>query len=87
VFSRLLARFGDNVPHADRRVIRRGEGSNRLLIPAGAVFRQGDGWAAYVVVGGRNERDVEVLDGVGEGDRVVLYPTDKVVDGVRVEES
>ena len=72
------------------------EGRDRLLIPAGAVFRQGDGWAAYVIeegrarlmpirVGRRNGAQVEVLGGAEPGDRVVLYPTDNVTDGVRVE--
>ena len=71
------------------------EGRDRLLVPGGAVFRQGDGWAAYVDDGGRarlrvirpgrrNGSEVEVLDGLRPGERVVLYPTDNVADGVRV---
>ena len=74
------------------------EGRNRLIVPAGAVFRQGDGWATYVVEGGRahlrlltpgrrNNASVEVLGGVSEGERVVLYPTDNVRDGVRAKAS
>ena len=71
------------------------QGRDRLLAPGGAVFRQGDGWAVYVSdhgrarlrtvrTGRRNGSDVEVLDGLRPGDRVVLYPTDNVADGVRV---
>lgn len=37
-------------------------------------------------VGRRNGTQVEVLGGVKAGDRVVLYPTDNVTNGVRVEE-
>ena len=71
------------------------EGRNRLIVPGGAVFRQGSGWAVYVVDGGRarlrtieigrrNDSEVEVVRGLREGDRVVIYPTDNVGDGVRV---
>jgi HlyD family secretion protein len=70
------------------------EGRNRMLIPGGAVFRQNDGWATYVVDGGRarlrpvqlgrrNTAAVEVVGGLRGGERVVFYPTDNVVDGVR----
>jgi HlyD family secretion protein len=71
-------------------------GRDRLLIPAGAVFRQGDGWATYVVQDGRtrirtvepgrrNAAEVEIGDGLRAGERVVLYPPDAVSDGARVE--
>jgi HlyD family secretion protein len=73
------------------------ERRNRLLVPGGAVFRQGDGWAVYVAeagrarlrsieIGRRNDAEVEVVRGLREGDRVVLYPTDNVLEGVRVAE-
>jgi HlyD family secretion protein len=73
------------------------QGRDRVLAPGGAVFRQGDGWAVYLSDGGRarlriirpgrrNASQVEVLEGVRPGDRVVLYPTDNVADGVRVTE-
>jgi HlyD family secretion protein len=72
------------------------QGDDRLMVPAGAVFRQGDDWATYVVqdgrahlrilqLGRRNNAAVEVLGGLGRGERVVLYPTDNVSDGVRAE--
>jgi HlyD family secretion protein len=72
------------------------QGQDRLTVPGGAVFRQGKGWAAYVVesgraqlrslhLGRRNATAVEVLGGLKEGERVVLYPTDNVTDGVRAE--
>jgi HlyD family secretion protein len=72
------------------------QGDDRLMVPAGAVFRQGDDWATYVVedgrahlrrlqLGRRNNAAVEVLGGLRKGERVVLYPTDNVSDGVRAE--
>jgi HlyD family secretion protein len=71
-------------------------GQDRLLVPGGALFRQGEGWATYVVedgrtrlrsveVGRRNAATVEVVKGLRAGERVVLYPTDKVQDGARAE--
>lgn len=65
------------------------------LVPASALFRQGDGWAVFVVrdaivelvsvtVGRRNTRHAHVESGVSPGDRVVLHPSDRVVDGVEV---
>jgi HlyD family secretion protein len=71
-------------------------GHGKMLIPGGAVFRQGDGWATYVVDGGRvrlrpvklgrrNSAEMEVLRGLRPGERVVLYPTDRVREGVRAE--
>jgi HlyD family secretion protein len=71
-------------------------GRDRLLAPGGAVFRQGEGWATYVVkdgrtrlrsieLGRRNASQIEVLKGLRAGERVVLYPTDKVRDGARAE--
>jgi HlyD family secretion protein len=72
------------------------KGHDRLIVPGGAVFRQGDSWATYVVedrrtylrpvqLGRRNNAAVEVLGGLDTGERVVLYPTDNVADGVRAE--
>lgn len=66
-----------------------------LTVPEGAVFRDGEGWAAFAVrdgravlapieVGHRDGRRVEVLGGLGAGDPVVLYPGDRVADGVAV---
>jgi HlyD family secretion protein len=66
-----------------------------LAVPSSAIFRQGDGWAAFVVVEGRarlravqigrrSAAEVEVESGLSEGDTVVVHPSDKVGDGVRV---
>jgi HlyD family secretion protein len=39
-----------------------------------------------VTIGARNGREAEVVAGLREGERVVLYPTDQVEDDVRVRE-
>lgn len=66
-----------------------------LKAPVGALFRNGGDWAAFVVVEGRvqlrkvkighgNARDAEIIDGLAEGDIVVLHPGDRVQDNVSV---
>jgi HlyD family secretion protein len=66
-----------------------------VTVPLGAIFRRGDGWALYAVregkarvvtvtVGERNDVDAQIMSGLGEGDTVILHPSDAVKDGVRV---
>jgi HlyD family secretion protein len=66
-----------------------------LTIPVGALFRDGQDWATYVVrdgrvalqrieLGERNERFAQVLGGLEAGDRVILHPSDQVSAGVKV---
>jgi HlyD family secretion protein len=73
------------------------EGVDRVIVPGGGVHRQGDGWAAFVVeegrarlravrIGRRNGSEAEIVHGLRAGERVVLYPTDNVLEGIRVEE-
>lgn len=68
-----------------------------LKVPEGAVFRHGDQWAVFrerdgraerlaFVAGHRDGRFVEVVSGLQEGDRVVLFPGDRVTEGVRIRE-
>ncbi len=70
-------------------------GDDVLLVPTSAAVRDRGGWAVYVLVedravlravelGRRGKLDVEVQGGVAAGDRVVLHPSDRVADGVRV---
>ncbi|WP_346765471.1 HlyD family efflux transporter periplasmic adaptor subunit [Thioalkalivibrio sp. XN8] len=72
------------------------EREDALTVPAGALFRRGDDWAAFVVRDGRarlvNVRTgqgsgllTEVLDGLEAGERVVVHPGDELEDGMRVE--
>lgn len=67
-----------------------------LRVPVGALFRGRDGgWHVFVIADGRardrsvrighiNEQFGEVLAGLGQGDRVVLNPGNRVENGVRV---
>ncbi len=66
-----------------------------LKVPSGALFRQGDRWAAFVVVDGRahlrfvkvghsSSTETQILDGLKPGDEVILYPGSRVRDGERV---
>jgi HlyD family secretion protein len=66
------------------------------IIPSGALFRVGDGWSVYVVSDGRAQRRaVELLRrsgrfaavtaGVQPGDKVIVYPSDRIAPGVGVE--
>ncbi len=66
-----------------------------LQVPLTALFRQGESWAIYRVengiarsqtleLGHRSSRSAEVLSGLQPGDPFVVYPSDKISDGVRV---
>ncbi len=66
-----------------------------LTIPVGALFRDGQDWATYVVrhgrvalqrieLGERNQAFAQVLGGVQAGDQVILHPSDQVSEGGRV---
>jgi HlyD family secretion protein len=66
-----------------------------IKAPLGALFRDGAGWAVYAVVDGRARRrrvevgrrsasETEILAGLAAGERVILYPTDRVGEGVKV---
>jgi len=71
------------------------EEENTLQVPASALFRSGEQWAVFTVAGGRahvtpielganSGLAAQVLDGLAEGDLVVIYPGDNVADGARV---
>lgn len=71
------------------------EDNNVLQIPASALFREGAGWALFMIqddgavkrtvqVGQRNGLSAQILSGINEGDRVIVHPDDRVRDGVRV---
>lgn len=68
------------------------EPQNVLKVPSGALFRQGDSQAVFVVQGGkallrpvtvgrRSRLEAEVVIGLTEGEQVVVYPSDKVRHG------
>ncbi len=70
-------------------------GENVLKLPLTALFRNNGSWAVFVKQDGRaqqrtvqrgtsNGLEAEIVDGLAEGDRVVLYPSNRVTDGVRI---
>ena len=67
-----------------------------LKVLAGALFRRGDQWAAFVVSDGRAElrlvkvgrsssTETQILEGLKEGEQVILYPGSRVHAGQRVK--
>jgi HlyD family secretion protein len=71
------------------------EADQALKLPAGALFRREQAWNVFVVedgrarpqtvtVGLRNDLEAQVVEGLQEGDQVVVHPSDRVRDGVRV---
>ena len=73
------------------------EGKDVLSVPGSALFRCAQSWCAFVVdgrraslrevvAGHRGTSRVEIVQGLAEGERVILHPTDRIADGVRVTE-
>ncbi len=71
------------------------EGQNILKVPAGALFRSGKDWALFasrngrakkqiVKVGHRSPREVELLQGLKEGDWVISHPTNQIKEGTKI---
>ncbi|MBL9138875.1 MAG: HlyD family efflux transporter periplasmic adaptor subunit [Verrucomicrobiales bacterium] len=69
---------------------------NVLKLPAGALFRSGNDWSVYRLVNGRATRtqvqvgrssgtETQIVSGLEEGEQVILYPGDRVRDGIRVK--
>ncbi|MGD9503404.1 MAG: efflux RND transporter periplasmic adaptor subunit [Syntrophobacteraceae bacterium] len=87
--SRLLDRY-----RVDARIVV-AEAEDALKAPTGALFRQDGEWRLFAVEGGkaalhavkvgmRNDAEAEILEGAPEGARVIVYPSDKIEDGVSV---
>lgn len=68
-----------------------------LQVPLSAVFRNGTQWAVFVAIEGvaerravtlgrRNDRMVEVLDGLLAGEQVVTHPSDAITAGTTLIE-
>lgn len=87
------ARLGDGYRVEARFVL--WEGEDVLQLPTSALFRNGAGWAAFVIdgrrarlkpveIGQRAGLATQVLSGLAAGDRVVAHPDETVRDGARV---
>lgn len=71
------------------------EAEEAVRVPLGALFRERDRWAVYVVEGGRarlrpvevgvqDDQYREVRSGLVPGDAVVLFPGSGVDDGKKI---
>ncbi len=71
------------------------EDANALIVPSSALFRSAGDWAVFrvedgkarvriVSVGRNNGTQAQVLDGLAEGDRVILFPSSGLADGTSV---
>jgi HlyD family secretion protein len=73
------------------------EAHNVLKIPTSALFRVGSDSAVFradgsvarqqiVKIGRQNGLEAEILDGLADGDLVVLHPSDQIQNGVRIRQ-
>jgi HlyD family secretion protein len=64
-------------------------------VPLSALFRRGDDWNAFIVgkdrasrrnvkIGHRSDLEAEVLDGLREGDEVIVHPGNELSDASRI---
>lgn len=71
------------------------QADNVPKMPVGALFRDGNRWAAFVAtdqtarlrhveVGNVNNAEAEILNGLPEGAQVILNPSDRITDGVTI---
>jgi HlyD family secretion protein len=71
------------------------EAENTLKVPVGALFRQGEDWATFVVtngvarsrlvkVGRSSGTETQITEGLRTGEEVILYPGNRVKDSQRV---
>jgi HlyD family secretion protein len=68
---------------------------NVLQVPISALFRHNDRWAVFIIsnnkarlreiaIGRRNTQTAIVTTGLSVGDKVILYPGERIADGVRI---
>ena len=73
------------------------EAEAAVRVPLGALWRQGEAWRVFVVEQGRarlravtlgpqDENYRAITEGLEQGERVVVFPTAAVTDGIRVRE-
>ena len=95
MFATYPDKLGDGYRVTARIVTWRGD--NVISVPAGALFRDGEEWALFVVSNGtaktrrvktgqRNAFEVEITSGLKDGERVILHPSSQIAEGVEVED-
>ncbi|MDG1116040.1 MAG: HlyD family efflux transporter periplasmic adaptor subunit [Flavimaricola sp.] len=73
------------------------EEAGAVQVPASALFREGEGWAVFVdrdgaaatqpvTLGPNNGQTAQILSGLAPGDRVILYPSAAITEGVQIAE-
>jgi len=73
------------------------EDQNALVLPSSALFREANDWAVFTVadgsvskrmvrIGQNNGLQAQVLEGLEEGETIVLYPGANLVEGAKVEQ-
>jgi HlyD family secretion protein len=73
------------------------DAQDALQMPTSALFRDEQGWATYVLEGGKavrrrlevgpqNDQAATVLSGLKEGEKVIVHPSGDIKDGAAVEE-
>lgn len=86
--------IGDNF-HVEVRFVL-SQDDQVLTIPTGALFKNKNSWAVYkveknrahlqdVVVGKKSDTQAVILEGLSEGDLVILFPTDLIGEGKKVK--
>ncbi len=86
--------FGDNFRVDTSIIVWQGE--NVLKIPSSALFRVGEKWNVFVVrSGSANTREViprhqtsaetEILEGLSEGETVILHPPNQLTEGTSIK--
>jgi HlyD family secretion protein len=71
------------------------EAPNAITVPASSVFQRRESWGVFVVdqgrarlrqveIGHRTGASIEIIRGLTPGTKVVLFPSDKIEDGVRI---
>jgi HlyD family secretion protein len=91
----LRANLGDNF-RVEARIVT-WETNQTLKAPSGALFRRGEQWEAFVLESGRarprkvnvgrsSGSEMQILEGLKDGDEVIVYPGDRIRDGQRVRQ-
>ena len=68
-----------------------------LRVPLASLFHSGESWAVFVADGARaalrkveigkqSGFEAEVVSGLEPGERIVLHPSDRITDGIRLTE-
>ena len=71
------------------------QANQTLTIPTSAIFQRSNGWNTFVVsnnnvaiksilIGARSRDYTRIIGGIGEGERVILYPSDLIAEGTSV---